>query len=87
MLTRYKDYTFYMPDSGADVLQIRCGWPGVVISIPVRESDSYRVKINKKSVSAHGGALGLFVFLSDCIRNDFMMVYVRAILRTFCKGV
>lgn len=54
-----------------------------VINIPVNEIDGYTVKINKKSVSAAGGARGLFCFIGDCIKNDFMLAWVAKIIRNF----
>ena len=50
--------------------------PEIIKYIPVRDCDAYRVKINKKSLSAAGGARGLFCFISDCIKNDFMLSWV-----------
>lgn len=44
-----------------------------IYKIPVRDCDGFRIKINKKSCSAAGGARGLFGFVRDCIQSDFMM--------------
>lgn len=59
--------------------------PETIVNIPVKDSNSYRVKINKKSISAANGARGLFCFIRDCIRNDFMTAYVNQIINVFNK--
>ena len=84
MLTRYGDITFYSPGKTDVFLRVRCA-SGNMVSVRVHPSNDYRIKINKKSVVASGGAYGLFCFLSDCIRNDFMMCYVNAFIRQFCQ--
>ena len=53
--------------------------------IPVRYISGYRIKINAKSVSAAGGARGLFCFISDCTKNDFMLVWVDKIIDQFVR--
>lgn len=84
MLTRYNNLTFYQPNKTDNFLRVRCA-SGNIVSVRVHDSIDYRIKINKKSVVASGGAYGLFCFLSDCIRNDFMMCYVNAFVRQFCN--
>lgn len=54
-----------------------------IYNVPVKDCGGYRVKINKKSCSASGGAAGLFCFLSDCIHSDFMMDYVWKFINQF----
>ncbi len=53
------------------------------VKIPVKFAPGYAIKINKKSCSNANGARGLFSFISDCIKNDFMMVYVYKIISNF----
>ena len=54
-----------------------------IYNVPVNDISDYRIKINKKSCSAAGGACGLFCFLSDCIKSDFMMDWVYKFIRNF----
>lgn len=83
-------YTFYLHKS-----EFCAGWKNYItlvitsdteektINIPVNEIDGYSVKINKKSVSASNGACGLFCFIADCIKNNFMLCWVAKIIRNF----
>lgn len=57
--------------------------PETIRNIPVNECSGYRIKINKKSITAADGSRGLFSFIRDCIRNDFMLSYVDGICRQF----
>ena len=57
--------------------------PEIIKNIPVNDCGGYSIKINKKSISAGDGARGAFCFISDCIKNDFMMVYVNKICDQF----
>ena len=54
-----------------------------IYNVPVNDVSGYRIKINKKSCSAAGGARGLFCFLSDCIKSDFMMDWVYKFIRQY----
>lgn len=51
--------------------------------IPVRNSNEYRVKVNKKSISAYAGAAGLFEFITECIESNFMTAYADMIIKAF----
>lgn len=51
--------------------------------IKTRNASGVAIKINKSCVAADGGAAGVFRFLSDCIKNDFMMCYVYKICELF----
>ena len=53
------------------------------VKIWVRDVPGYAVTITKKSCGAHDGAVGLFNFISRCVRDNFMMCYVLKIVRTF----
>ena len=54
-----------------------------VIYIPVRQATGYSIKVNKKSLSSDRGAYGAIKFIQDCIRNNFMTVYVERIIQNF----
>ena len=45
--------------------------------------DEFVIKINKKTVAASGGVRGLFCFLSDCIKNDYMTAWCNVIIKAF----
>ena len=49
---------------------------------PVRviENGEYTYKFNKTSISAQGGAHGLARFMSECINDQFGLVWVDAII-------
>ena len=51
--------------------------------IKTRSVSGYAIKINKSGIAADGGALGVFNFLNDCIKNDFSMCYVRRVCELF----
>ena len=53
--------------------------------IKTRNADGFAIKVNKTCVSADGGAVGVFNFISDCIKKDFAMCYVYKICEIFCK--
>lgn len=55
----------------------------IIKNVPVNERAGYAIKINKKSISAGNGARGVFSFIADCIKNDFMMTYVYKIIKAF----
>ena len=57
------------------------------VAVPVRDAAGLAVRINKRSCSAAGGALGLYCFVSDCIKNNLMMDWVYKIVRAFVPGV
>ena len=57
------------------------------VAVPVRDAAGLAVRINKRSCSAAGGALGLYSFIADCIKNDFMLDWVYKIVRAFVPGV
>ena len=54
-----------------------------VIYIPVRQATGYSIKVNKKTLSSDGGAYGAIKFIRNCIRNNFMTVYVDKIIQIF----
>lgn len=54
-----------------------------VVKVPVKDLPGYSIKINKKSMSAAGGARGAFAFIADCIHSDFMMDWVYKIIAAF----
>lgn len=54
-----------------------------IYNIPVSYCSGYRVRINKKSCAAVGGARGLFCFIGNCIDSSFMMDWVYKIIRNF----
>ena len=97
MVTRYRKesalYSFYLWDNETAtgyknyITIVRtpddATQPETIRNIPVNECDGYRIKINKKSITAADGARGLFSFIRDCIRNDFMLAYVDRICRQF----
>lgn len=49
-------------------------------SVKVIENQEYTYKINKRSISAQGGADGLYMFLKDLIENDFARVWIEAVI-------
>lgn len=57
--------------------------PETITRIPVKELNGYSIRINRKSISAANGSRGVFSFIRDCIRNNFMMVYVNRICEQF----
>lgn len=77
-------YSFYIDPAGKgwkEYIRIVSGTR--VVYVPVKECSDFRVKINKKSISAAGGSAALFSFISNCIREDFMTVYIDKIIKTF----
>lgn len=48
--------------------------------VKVIENRKYTYKINKRSISAQGGADGLYMFLKDLIENDFARVWIEAVI-------
>lgn len=54
-----------------------------VVRVPVRDVGGYSIKINKRSMSAAGGARGAFAFIADCIHSDFMMDWIYKIIAAF----
>ncbi len=48
--------------------------------VKVIENQEYTYKINKRSISAQGGADGLYMFLKDLIENDFARVWIEAVM-------
>ena len=54
-----------------------------VVRVPVRDVGGFSIKINKKSMSAAGGARGAFAFIANCIHSDFMMDWVYKIIAAF----
>ena len=48
--------------------------------VKVIENQKYTYKINKRSISAQGGADGLYMFLKDLIENDFARVWIEAVI-------
>ena len=51
--------------------------------IKAKRLPGYAIKINKSGVAADGGAVGVFNFLNDCIKNNFMMCYVYRVCDLF----
>ena len=51
--------------------------------IKTRAAAGVAIKINKRCVSADGGAMGVFDFLCRCIRDNFMMCYVYKVCELF----
>ena len=97
MVTRYRRnsmlYSFYLHDNSAGtgyktfITIVKTpddeNQPEIIKNVPVIDAPGYSIKINKKSISANGGARGAFAFIRDCIRNDFMMIYVNKIVEQF----
>ena len=81
-------YIFQTADDGQEkVIRLVCNsvkipvtWEKVYV-VPVHDNPGFAYKINKKSVSAFGGAYGLFKYIKNCIEQDFCMCYVRAIIQ------
>lgn len=83
-------YTFNYSDYGKDnfLLLVKTGIKTdfeKVFIIPVIENPGYAWKINKKSVSAAGGAYGLMKYIKRCIDDDFCMCYVNRIIAAVCN--
>lgn len=55
-----------------------------VFYLTVKESTQFSWKLNKKSVSAIGGAQGLFSFFSRALQSNFMTSYLYKTLAYFC---
>lgn len=53
------------------------------VNVPCRCNDDFCIKENKSSLSGCNGAQGIFCFLSDAIKNDFMTAYVNAVIDKF----
>lgn len=49
-------------------------------NIKVIDTPEYTYKIQKTQISAAGGAAGLYKFLSDCYKNNFMVCVADKIL-------
>ena len=92
MKTAYKDfnnnvlYTFYLPeengaiiDNSKMIIAITTPETEIVKTIKVNNAAGFSYKLNKKSISAAGGAAGLFSFVQRCIRNDFMIDCIKQI--------
>lgn len=81
-------YTFHTGDSGTDnyltlvINAVNLEWEKSV-KIPVKDAPGFSIKVNKKSLSADGGAYGAFRFIRNCINEDFCMVYVNRIIENF----
>lgn len=56
------------------------------ILIPCRHKENMAIQINKKSVSATGGAYGVMRFIQDAIRNDLGTGFINLIIRQFALG-
>ena len=69
---------------GKPIQQLRVVTEGKTVYIPVKFLNGYTVKINKRSIAAEDGASGLFAFISRCIEQDFMLLYVNKIIEVFC---
>lgn len=48
--------------------------------IKILDNQEYTYKINKKTISAKGGASGLYNFIKDCINKNFCLCLVDKIL-------
>lgn len=84
----YNDLMYYFsidftPARGWYNLQLVRALGGDCKQIKTRAASGYAIKINKSGVSADGGAVGVFNFLNDCIKNDFMMCYVYKVCELF----
>lgn len=81
-------YTFHTGDAGTDnfitlaISGVNLEWEKSV-KIPVKDVSGFAIKVNKKSLSAEGGAYGAFRFIRNCINEDFCMVYVNRIIENF----
>lgn len=88
MLFRYfhnnNMYTFYLDNINSSFIRVVNNDTGKTTFIRVFPSDEYTIKGNKKSISAAGGARGLFSFLADCVKADFMTAYVNRIIQDYC---
>lgn len=73
----------FNPGRGWYNLELVQNLTGKRTAIKTRNANGYAIKINKSGVSADGGARGVFCFLNDCIKNDFMMCYVYKIIDLF----
>lgn len=56
---------------------------GKTVRVKCTANSNYSIKINKSSISGQNGAGSVFCFLADCIKNDFMLVYVNRMLDRF----
>lgn len=83
---KYNDvkYQFKIYDTplGPDLELVRVD-DNTHFKIKTRAAAGVAIKINKRCVSADGGAVGVFNFLNDCIKNDFMMCYVYKVCELF----
>lgn len=73
----------FTPARGWHNLELVRVLSGDRVQIKTRTASGYAIKINKSGVSADGGAGGVFRFLADCIKNDFMMCYVYKVCEMF----
>lgn len=92
MKTAYKDflndtlYTFYVPEENGKIIDnhkiiiaITTSESETVKTIKVNDISGYAYKINKKSISADGGAYGLIKFINRCLFNNTMIDCVKQI--------
>ena len=47
--------------------------------VKVNDSRTHTYKLNKTCISAEGGAAGLMSFLTECISDNFGLVWVNAV--------
>lgn len=81
-------YSFHLDDAGKnDFLLLAVSGVGLewenVYKIPVRDLPGYAYRINKRSMSADGGAYGLFKYIRRCVNADLNMVSVYKIILAF----
>ena len=53
------------------------------VNVPCKCNDDFRIKENKSSLSGCNGAQGIFCFLSDAIKNNFLTAYGNAVIDKF----
>ena len=73
------EFFFFMEGKALYIAKV--GGPAYLVK--VNNSSEFCIKINKKSVSAIDGAEGVFRFVEEAIRKDFMTCYVKAIIEIY----
>lgn len=74
---KYKDYMVHSRDNYLIVESLETG---TFYRIKVLENNEYVYKINKKSISAKNGIVGLTNFIKKCIDEDFSLTWVKNII-------
>ena len=80
MYTEYKNYLIGFVKDTLIVQVIENNRVKIQYNVPCENCDTYRFKLMKTKIKAMDSAKGLFCFMADCIKNDFMIAYVNEIL-------